>query len=324
MPELIGFYEDHAAERGKFEVFVIHDDQAKSFRQLDQKLADIQKTYWAGKSLPFPILLDGEKKTHQLYGVNSWPTGVLIDPEGKVVGEGSLAALEAKLTPLSPAQRWARHRDLQKNVRWSFEPKKTTLGAFASILGRWTGSLVGIDADAVQAAGLATNAPLPGVVIGNPITLRSIDELLLAPHGLGLAPSTNGQSLEITRRLPAGEHPSYFQKVHNADLNKRLDGAAASGGNEPAKPLTIDRQSLLEALKLIQHEYELPVALEAKAMQLGQINAEAKVSGTIDPTKLRGSMLKLVEPLGLRVQVRQEVVLLVPAKHSGTPAPPMD
>jgi hypothetical protein len=315
LPELIGFYEDHAAERGKFEVFAIHDDQAKSFRELDQKLADVKMTYWAGKNLPCPILLDGDKKTHELYGVNSWPTGVLIDPEGKVVGQGSLAALEAKLTPLSPAQRWARHRDLQKNVFWSFEPKETTLGAFARILGRQTGSPVGIDADAVQAAGLGTNAPLPGVVIGNPVTLRSIDELLLAPHGLGVAPSANGQSLQITRRLPIGAHPSYFQKLHNADLNKRLDGAATSDRNEPAKPLTIDRQSLLEALKLIQHEYDLPVALEAKAMRLGQINPEAKVSGTIDPVKLRGSMLKLVEPLGLRMQVRQEVVLVVPAKH---------
>jgi hypothetical protein len=315
LPELIAFYEDHAAEREKFAIFAIHDDQVKSFRELDRKLADVKKKYWAGKSLPCPILLDGEKKTHELYGVNGWPTGVLIDPEGKVVSEASLAALEAKLTPLSAAQRWAHHRDLQKNVFWTFEPKENTLESFARILERWTDGPVRIDTDAVKVAGLATDTPLPGVIIGSPLTLRSIDELLLAPHGLGIAPSTNGQSLEIKGRLQAKEKPSYFQKLHNADLEKRLNGAAATGGEEPPKPLTIDNQSVLEALKLIGREYNLPVAIEAKAMQLGQINAEAKVSGTINPDRLRKSLLKLFEPLGLTVEVRQEVVLLVPAKR---------
>jgi hypothetical protein len=317
LPELIAFVEDHAAERAKFEIFAIHDDEVQSLRQLDRKLRDVKKKYWEGKSLPCPILLDGRKKTHELYGVEGWPTGVLIDPEGKVVGEASLSLLASKLTPLSPAQRWARERDLQKNVAWSFEPKEITLDGFAGILERWIGSPVRIDAAAIKAAGLGTNAPLPGVVIGSSITLRSIEELLLAPHGLGVVPATNGQSLEITRRVPTKERPSYFQKLHNADLNKRLAGAAATNGDgdEPLKPLKIDNQSLLDALKLIGREYNLSVGIEAKAMHLGQINAEAKVSGTVDPAKLRRTLLKFVEPVGLTVEVRQEVVLLVPAKR---------
>lgn len=312
---MIDFYEDHASERDKFEVLAIHDDEVKSFRELDKKLIDVKKKYWAGKSLPCPILIDGRKKTHELYGVHGWPTGVLIDPEGKVVGESSLSFLATKLAPLSAAKHWARHRDSQKNVFWTFEPKDYTFDAFARVLGRWTETPIEIDAAAIQAAGFTTNSAVPGMICGSSITLRSIDELLLAPHGLGIVPGDGGKSLRLTRRAPAKEPASYLQKSHNAELKKRLDGDAATGGDTPLKPLTIDNQSLLEALKLIGHEYNLPVGLEAKAMQLGQIKPDAKVSGTIEPAKLRKSLTKFLEPLGLKLEVRQEIVLVVPAKQ---------
>jgi hypothetical protein len=143
--------------------------------------------------------------------------------------------------------------------------------------------------------------------------LRSIDELLLAPHGLGVAPSADGQSLLITKRPRSREGLSYFQKLHNADLNKRLDQAAETTEGEPAKPLKIESQPLLEAIKLIGHEFNLPVALDARAMRIGRLDPEAKVSGTIDPAQLRKSLRALLEPAGLTLEVRQEVVIVVPA-----------
>src|SRR5207237_3774286 len=36
-----------------------------------------------------PVVNDANMKIWQAYGVNSWPTLCLIDPEGKVVGRGS-------------------------------------------------------------------------------------------------------------------------------------------------------------------------------------------------------------------------------------------
>jgi hypothetical protein len=120
LPELIAFYEDHAAHRDKFEILAIHDDAVKSFRDLDTKLARIKKEKWQGKDLPFPILLDGKKKTHTIYGIRSWPTGLLIDPEGKLIGEADISMLEEKLPALSAEKKWARHRDMEKNVFWSF------------------------------------------------------------------------------------------------------------------------------------------------------------------------------------------------------------
>jgi len=313
LPELIAFYEDHAGHRGKFEILAIHDDSVKSFAELDKKLASIKKSRWQGKELPFPILLDGNKATHNLYGIHGWPTGLLIDPDGKLVAEASVEELEAKLPPLSAEKKWARHRDIQKNVFWSFEPKENTLNTFAETLKRWTGCDIILDVDTIKACGLRTDGPLPGVVIGSPITLRSIDELLLAPHGLGLVPSAEGQALRITKRPRAKDSTSYFQKLHAKELTDQLDRGLTTTESKEAKPLEIKDQSLLEAIQLVAREFDLPVALDAKAMHVGKLDPEAKVSGRIEPGALRKSLTKMLEPLRLTVEVRQEVIMVIPA-----------
>ena len=39
----------------------------------------------SSKQLPFPILIDGEGKTFEAYGVGGVPTTLLIDPDGDLV-----------------------------------------------------------------------------------------------------------------------------------------------------------------------------------------------------------------------------------------------
>jgi hypothetical protein len=220
----MAFYEEYAAHRDLFEIIAIHDQRVKSFAELDQRLASIRKRHWQGKDLPFPVLIDGEGKTHRLYGIQGWPTTVLIDPEGVLVGRVRLAELRAKLPPLSPSQTWARQRDLGNNLFWDVEPGRFTLTLLATVLERWSHCQIEIDTEAVEASGLKADAPLPGVVYGNPITLRSIEELLLA--------------------APA-----------------------------------------------------------------------AQVSGRIEPNNLRQSLLRMLAPLDLVLEVRHEVVLVTPANE---------
>jgi len=310
LPELIAFYEDHAADRDKFEVFAIHDDGVKSFSELDKKLVSIKKTHWQGKDLPCPVLLDGKNKTHKLYGIRSWPTGLLIDPEGKLVGEAGIGSLEVKLPAVSAAKKWARNRDIKKNVFWSFEPEENTLQHFAQILKRWAQCEITVDAEAVKACGLAADGPLPGVVIGTPITLRSLDELLLAPHGLGLGPSVDGKTLVIMKQGGEKEPVSYLQKLHAAELNERVD--KKTGAEGATKPLDITDKPLIEAIKIINRESNLPMGLDAKAMQSGKLDPDAKVSGSVGPGQYRKGLVKLLAPLGLTVEVRDEVVIVVP------------
>jgi hypothetical protein len=299
-------------------VIAIHDKSAQSLADLDKKLAmdKIKERFWKGKDLPFPVLLDATGKTAQLYSAGDQAMGLLIDPDGKVVGGAMPADLEAKLPPLPIGRLWARHRDIQKNISWAHEPGQTTLNEFLSFLNHpfvtWPGSPVELDAEAIKASGLTPDDPLLGAVFGQPITLRSIVELLLAPHGLGVAPSADGKKLLITRRPTATETESYFQKFRARELTDRLDGGLLAGPQAEAKSLEIKDQALLDAVKRISHEVDLPMALDAQAMRAHTLDEKAKVSGCIDPGGLRTSLMKMLDPLGLTVEVRHEVLFVTP------------
>lgn len=250
MPEMIGLYQDYADHRDKFEVIAIHDQSVKSFAELDQKLPKIKRQFWQGKDLPFPILLDATGATVKLYGIHAFPTNLLIDPAGKLVGEVSAEELVAKLPPLPAAKVWARHRDVQKKVMWSFVGNDRTPARMAETLKELTGCTVQVDEAALKACGLAPGDPLPGVMVGYAVTLRSIEELFLAPQGLGIVPAADGKKLLITKRPAAAEPPSYLQKARAKELTVRLDRGPTEEEQKTAKPLEIKDQRLMDAFKL--------------------------------------------------------------------------
>ena len=99
MPKLIKFYEEHADQRDKFEIIAFHDASAKTIAEIDQKLKekDVFNKYWFGKNLPFPVLVDDTRSTIDGWGIRSFPTLVLIDPDGKLVRGGSFEMLKEKL-----------------------------------------------------------------------------------------------------------------------------------------------------------------------------------------------------------------------------------
>lgn len=306
LPEMIALYEAHADHRDQFEIVAVHNSVVKDFDEMDEKTKKIKEHYWQGKDIPFPQLIDDQDKTIDALTIRSFPTGLLIDPEGKLVGEVSAQDLEAKLPPLPIAKRWAMHRDLQKNVYWSFEPSSHTLANFAQTFKLWSRCEVEFDAEALKGCGLKPDSPLPGILFGYPITLRTIEQHFLAPRGLGISPSADGKKLLVTKRAEAKEEPSYLQKYRSKELNERLDREPKSDAKEAAKPLQIKDQPLLEALKRIGQEFDLPFALNEDV-------SKVKVSGTVSPKELRTSLTKLLEPVGLTVEVWHEV-LLVKAK----------
>src|SRR4029450_6976150 len=116
-------------------------------------------------------------------------------------------------------------RDMSNHPWWDFEPSSASLSKLADTLKRWTNCDVELDAAAVKVSGLTFDGPLPGALMGG-VTLRSVEELLLAPHGLGLAASADGKKLVITKRMQVKETESYFQKLHAKQLSERLDRAA--------------------------------------------------------------------------------------------------
>ena len=97
MPSLVRFFDEHQAEKDRFAILAFHDASVKDFADLDAKLAPIIAKRWAGRELPFPILLDSTGETIESWGIHAFPTTVLIDPEGVLIGEASTTELEAAL-----------------------------------------------------------------------------------------------------------------------------------------------------------------------------------------------------------------------------------
>jgi hypothetical protein len=75
-------------------------DEVDSAAKLDAVLTETREDYWHGRDLPFPVaLVNAEKSRHAGagtdarsaaaadYGVRYYPTTILIDPNGRVVGD---------------------------------------------------------------------------------------------------------------------------------------------------------------------------------------------------------------------------------------------
>lgn len=93
------FYDEHEAKRDKFAIIAIHnpDSRADTFDKLDKQLEDKGILKKWGKNLPFTVILDNTPETTKAYGVQAYPTTLLIDPEGKIVRGGNEKLLEEKL-----------------------------------------------------------------------------------------------------------------------------------------------------------------------------------------------------------------------------------
>lgn len=94
-------YRKYADLKDKFEIVAVHNSEARDLKDYDRLTATIQKRYWGGKPLPFPLLLDDDSLTYDEFGVSVYPTFMLVDPEGKVVKEGGPDRLEAELGKLA-------------------------------------------------------------------------------------------------------------------------------------------------------------------------------------------------------------------------------
>ena len=117
MPELFTAY-DELKDKG-LEVIAVHcdgdrDPPVATAAALDEKLKDVVTDRWSGRDLPFPVALTTGRvpiveggEPHALgpvsadYGITSYPSLVLIDPEGNVVGRVSLKGVRERIREIS-------------------------------------------------------------------------------------------------------------------------------------------------------------------------------------------------------------------------------
>ena len=197
---MIDFYEDHKADRDKFEILAFHDAQAKNFAELDKNLEPIIKNSWGGRPLPFPILLDSTGETVTKFGIRAFPTILLIDPEGRLVGEATEEELEKHLPPIPLAERVP--KALDRNVTVYFEDP--TLKQACEMISKAANVPVTLDPAALQSAGLTPETKVPLTIAGM-ISTRSALHLLLDAFGLEV--ELTPQGLSVIRRA-AGSAPS--------------------------------------------------------------------------------------------------------------------
>lgn len=93
--ELIEFHAENASD--DFELIAFHDSSVRGMVELDKRLARISREHWDGELPRFPVLIDGEGETFRRFEIRAFPTMVLFDPEGRLIGRASLEMLRQAL-----------------------------------------------------------------------------------------------------------------------------------------------------------------------------------------------------------------------------------
>jgi AhpC/TSA family len=253
--------------------------------------------YWRDRDLPFPVLLDSTGQTIKDYGVRAFPTTILIDPQGKLVGEAREEQLEAKLPELPMLIRLA--KALDKNVTYSLDdPQLDQAIKMLSTLARIP---IRLDQEKLKAAGVAPSTKVPYKMQGL-VSLRSALNLLL--DGLGLGYEQDDQGLLITARkneASSSEKMSEPQRACAERIQKTLNRKVSFDFKE---------KSLAEIAQHFEQQTQENFVLEPAARRAGLLNPNTLVTGSAKDVPLGEALEKLLVPLGLRFVVRDEVVVL--------------
>ena len=71
--KLIKYFEDYIIQE-KYEVFLVNTQE-----KLQEKDIELMRTYLQDNKIPFPIILDNQKKVSELYNVETLPTTIFLD-----------------------------------------------------------------------------------------------------------------------------------------------------------------------------------------------------------------------------------------------------
>lgn len=306
MPHLIDFYEAHRDHRNQFEILAFHDGSAQNFKQLDEELVKVKKLYWHDRDLPFPILLDATGQTIKNYGVHAFPTTILIDPEGKLVGEANEELLEKKLPALPLVQRV--QRALDRDVNFAFDD--TPLQAAISLLASEARVPITFAPGALKTAGIDPQVKVPLTMSGY-VSLRSALALLLDPFNLDCAPGADGLVVSIHKPDPArSQELSEPQRA----CAKRIDTVL---GRKVG--FDFHRKPLAEVVKFCEQLTQESFVLDPAARKAGRLKPDATVTGSAKDEPLGKALDRLLQPLGLGIIVRNEVILITPRAAPGSP-----
>jgi hypothetical protein len=298
LPGLIDLYQAHTKDRDKFEILAFHDGTVKDFADLDKKMERPRERYWGGQDLPFPILLDATGQTIKDWGVHSFPTTLLIDPEGKLVGQAQEKELEEKLPPLPMSLRVT--RALDRNVR-AFRLENTTLEKAVDLISHLNNVPIRFDHDSLTGAGIAPDSPLP-LEMTTSITLRSALNLILEAYNLTYTRDDRGFVIKVREAGAPLESLSERQRSAVKRLEKALEQKVSFDfKNKPLEEV---------ARYFDAHTQDETVILSPRDRKAGTLDPKMLVTGSAKDVPLREALTKLLGPLGVSYTIRDEVIVL--------------
>jgi thiol-disulfide isomerase/thioredoxin len=299
LPKMMEIYDDHESERDRFVILTVHSPETKTFADLDEKVKPVVRDVWAGRMIPFPILLDGDEKLQKTFGVQHWPTTVLFDPDGNLVGEVQPEELEAKLSALPASV--ALPRKLERNTTIFFD--NPTLKAALEMLKKTTGADFELDSQALGTLGVSESTKVPLTISGQ-VSLRSALELLLDPIDLMGKVGPNGYLITAKAKSEPSAEParSTMQRV----CAERIAGKL----KESKYSYDFDKAPLAKVAAFFEQQSGENVVLDPRGRLQGKIDADATISGSGKDVPMGEALEKLVGPLGLHVVVRDEVIVL--------------
>jgi thiol-disulfide isomerase/thioredoxin len=300
IPRMMEIYDDHADERDKYVVLTVHSSLGgKSFAEVDEKLVPIVRDIWGGRMIPFPILLDSDGTIQKTFGVTHWPTTILFDPEGKLVGEIQPDELEKKFNPIPLAV--ALPRKLERNTTIYFD--NPSLKQAIANLKLWSRAEYEVDRDALRSLGLTEETTVPLTISGQ-VSLRSALELLLDPVDLGVKVGPKGYI--ITRKPPVDPSSPAPLSPLQVKCIERIERKL----KESRFSYDFDKAPLAKVAAFFEQSSGENVVLDPKGRMQGKIEPKAPVTGSGKDVPMGEALEKLLAPLGLRVVVRDEVIVL--------------
>jgi hypothetical protein len=207
--------------------------------------------------------------------------------------------LEAKLPPLPAAERVA--RALDRDLAYGFQDP--ALSVVAKALGPQARIDIRLDPEALKAAGVTADMKVPLTMSGS-VSLRSWLNLMLGPFDLTYRPDDKGLVIIHRKGGPdrAGE-PSEPQR----SCAKRIEGRLG-------EPVSFDfkAKTLAEVAQHFESQTGENVVLDPIARRAGRLDPKAVVTGAGKDVLLRDAFRQLLDPLGLKAIVRDEVIVVTP------------